>query len=310
MGGIDRPSETSPQWITLKWAGKKRLHAVALFGKAPDNDGVRDAKIQIAGKEPDTWTTVAAIEDAQTRSWLATFAPMETAAVRFLVTHSGGPTAHTDIYEIELYGPPLTPEELKVEVGRRLKQCRGSVEAAIKAAAKIASTASPLQAESRQAARTLARHHQEAARRFSRWDALDPLEREKLADEAERLGLRALQFAQWLKEQNAGPAGMEEVARLREESRAQQPPTKCSKLKNRVISSCKTGILSLTSIGRTADGTPRGLAPLPAGFCSAQISRRGRLRVAEGTRDSGRGRTVHRPTWRRPENSSTMGRQD
>ena len=122
------PNETAPQWITLKWIGTKRVGALALFGEAPDNDGVQNAQIQIAGTVPDSWTTVATVQDARSRNWLATFTPVKTSAVRLLVTRSGGPTNHTDVYEIELYGPPLTPEELNAHVHEQLDQCRSSVD--------------------------------------------------------------------------------------------------------------------------------------------------------------------------------------
>ncbi|MFV2067682.1 MAG: discoidin domain-containing protein, partial [Pirellulales bacterium] len=105
------PSATAPQWITLQLLGAGRqVSTFTLRGEPVDNDGVLDAQVQVllpAGE----FRTVATVRQARSGHWLATFEPVETTAVRLLVTRSGGPSPHTDIYEIGLYGPPLSPEQ-------------------------------------------------------------------------------------------------------------------------------------------------------------------------------------------------------
>jgi hypothetical protein len=83
--------------------------AVAVFGEAIGNDGIQDAPVQVAESRAGEFTTVATIRGATSPSWLATFDPVPTTAVRLLVTRSGGPSTHTDVYEIEVFGRPLTP---------------------------------------------------------------------------------------------------------------------------------------------------------------------------------------------------------
>ncbi len=105
------PSQAEPQWITLEFFGAQEVNAVAVFGERIDNDGILDAQVQVSAAEGNEYTTVATTENANSSSWLATFDPVKTTAVRLLITRSSGPSPHTDVYEIEIYGTPLSAAE-------------------------------------------------------------------------------------------------------------------------------------------------------------------------------------------------------
>ena len=114
-----KPSATSPQWVILRLAGgAHEVTAVAVFSEAINNDGILDAEIQV--ERDGTFATLAGIRDATSPSWLATFAPTRTSQVRLLVTRSSGPTDHTDVWEVEVYGRPLSAEEQHAHFRMRL----------------------------------------------------------------------------------------------------------------------------------------------------------------------------------------------
>lgn len=116
-----RPTEASPQWITLTLeGGARKVQAVAVYGERPDNDGILDAEIQVAVGEE--FQTVASIRDARWPCWLASFEPVMTAKVRLCVLRSGGPTDHTDVWEMEAYGPPMSIAELKASITTSLNR--------------------------------------------------------------------------------------------------------------------------------------------------------------------------------------------
>ncbi len=120
-----RPARHAPQWITLELFGTQAVSAVAVFGERIDNDGIQDAQVQVAGAKPGEFTTVATIADAKSASWLATFDPVKTIAVRLLITRSSGPSPHTDVYEIEVYGPPISARGTQGVCGGRTRPvCR------------------------------------------------------------------------------------------------------------------------------------------------------------------------------------------
>ncbi len=124
-----RPSATAPQWVTLSLAGGPRaVTSVAVFGERIDNDGIVDADIQL--KMGGEFRSVASVRDAKTAAWLAQFEAVTTDQVRLVVLRSGGPTDHTDVFEVEVYGDPPTEAELRVllpEALKNLQQAAASV---------------------------------------------------------------------------------------------------------------------------------------------------------------------------------------
>lgn len=123
-----QPSAASPQWISLHLAGGAQdVSAVAVFGEAIHNDGILDAEIQV--ERDGTFATVAAVRDATASSWLATFSPGRTSQVRLWVTRSSGPTDHTDVWEVEVYGRPLSAEEQHAHFRMRLAMVVGKATA-------------------------------------------------------------------------------------------------------------------------------------------------------------------------------------
>ena len=119
------PSQAAPQWITLEFSGTQAVSAVAVFGERIGNDGIQDARVQVFGTKAGEFNTVATIADAQSGSWLATFDPIKTNGLRLEITRSSGPSPHTDVYEIEVYGPPISPAGASgVCDGRNRRMCR------------------------------------------------------------------------------------------------------------------------------------------------------------------------------------------
>ena len=108
------PTAQSPQWITVELAGGVRtVSAVAVFGEAINNDGILAAQIQVADLAAREFRTVATLADATSASWLASFPPVRTSAVRLLITRSAGPSANTDVYEVEVLGPAPSIGDLR-----------------------------------------------------------------------------------------------------------------------------------------------------------------------------------------------------
>ena len=123
-----RPAATSPQWVTLSLAGGPRsVTSVAVFGERIDNDGIIDADIQV--KTGGEFRTVASVRDAKSAAWLAQFEAVTTDQVRLLVLRSGGPTDHTDVYEVEVCGNPLSDAELRARLSETLKGLQQAVAA-------------------------------------------------------------------------------------------------------------------------------------------------------------------------------------
>jgi hypothetical protein len=106
----EEASPQRPQWLTLRLAGPHDVSGLALFGEALGNDGLDAGAIQVAQPGGREFTTVCEIAAAPGRAWLATFPTARTTAVRLLITRSEGPSTHTDIYEVMLFGEPLPPE--------------------------------------------------------------------------------------------------------------------------------------------------------------------------------------------------------
>jgi hypothetical protein len=192
------PSQTSPQWIILELFGTQEVSAVAVFGERIDNDGIQDAQIQIAGRKPDKFVTVATIRGAKSPQWLATFDPVKATAVRLLITRSGGPSPHTDVYEIEVYGRKLSAADLKGHAEERLSGCASRWKEIGAAVEKLRLKADPQFAGLRGAVDAIQQHKQKISERLARWDTLGEANRYALAAEIERLEVRQQRLMQGL----------------------------------------------------------------------------------------------------------------
>jgi len=145
-----RPAATAPQWVTLSLGGGPRaVTRVAVFGERIDNDGIIDADIQV--KTGGEFRTVASVRDAKSAAWLAHFEAVTTDQVRLLVLRSGGPTDHTDVFEIEVYGNPPSDAELRARLSETLKGLQQAVAAPGGPAISGASSATNLPAQLRAA---------------------------------------------------------------------------------------------------------------------------------------------------------------
>ncbi len=191
------PSPAAPQWIRLELVRPRLVTAVAVFGERIGNDGIEEAEVQVAGAKPGEFRTVAAITDAKSASWLATFDPVKTTAVRLRITRSSGPSSHTDVYEVELYAPSVAPAALKQYAGEVLAGCAASGKQLAAVAEKLAQQSATLPGLS-EAVEATHRVHQQLAHQFARWDTLAPAERAQLVTNLEGLEVQTSQLAQWL----------------------------------------------------------------------------------------------------------------
>ena len=192
------PSEASPQWIELKLLVPQEVAAVAVFGGTPGNDGVQDGQIQVAGPAPGEFSTVAVIKNAKSASWLATFDRVKTSAVRLLVTRSEGPSPHTDIGEVEVFGPLLsefTSAELKAYAAGHIEACRPLLKQAEAAIAVKEIVRGETLAELKRAVELHREQFQQASERFTQWESLQAEARCDLVERVARLEAMAGQLA-------------------------------------------------------------------------------------------------------------------
>jgi len=190
-------SAAAPQWIALTLAdGPQAVEAVAVFGEAINNDGILDADIQaeVGGR----FVTVAEVRKAASSSWLATFDAVQTRRVRLLVLRSGGPSPHTDVYEMEAYGRPLSSDELRVfrdefkaSVTERLVVIRTNGAVAANALRDVAPTTAELPLAYRSALATLQKDQTTLENELNRWSELSDPHAAALAQKAEKAALLA-----------------------------------------------------------------------------------------------------------------------
>jgi len=202
-----RPSVAAPQWIALTLAGgPQEVSAVAVFGEAIDNDGILDAEIQ--AEREGQFQTVAAQKDARAGSWLATFDPVKTSRVRLLITRSGGPTDHTDVWEMEVFGRPLANEETKAWLATRLSALATDCQAVAELLQPANLAAQTIPAALHQAQRRLETEISAIKQDFNRWEDWDAPARYALArriDQAVKLAARLRERAQRAAQASAPP---------------------------------------------------------------------------------------------------------
>lgn len=180
------PSKEHPQWALLTLAGgEQAVTAVAVFGERIDNDGVLDAEVQVAGPTGDEFQTVASVQGADSASWLATFKPVKTSAVRLVVTRSAGPTTHTDVYEIEVLGPAMSAAELRRYADERLAAARNGLQAARKSAQSLRQDSAKLPKALQTPLDTFDGQVRRASEDLGQWESLGPDERDRLVGQIE-----------------------------------------------------------------------------------------------------------------------------
>jgi hypothetical protein len=180
-----RPSPATPQWVTLTLSGAApEVSAVAVFGEAVNNDGILDAEVQVA--TGDEFRTVATVQNATSGSWLATFAPVRASRIRLLITRSGGPTDHTDVWELEVYGRPPSPAETKAFLADRLNALRAQSEEAVTALKGVAAEPANWPKAGRRALEQLQGHVDRLVRGLADWEGLARNAQESLVNLAER----------------------------------------------------------------------------------------------------------------------------
>jgi len=213
----DQPSAEKPQWITLELFGSQEVNAVAVFGEAINNDGIQDAQVQVAGAKAGEFTTVATVDGATSASWLATFEPVKTTAVRLLVTRSGGPSTHTDVYEVEVFGRGLPAAELKGYAAERLDGCTARWKAFLAEAEKLGLQADSPGAGLGGATAGVESQRQRLADQLSQWDSLSDADRQTLVTQLERLEVRVQRVTAGLAHAAAvWPKRSEELAAARQ----------------------------------------------------------------------------------------------
>ncbi|OHB86361.1 MAG: hypothetical protein A2V98_17000 [Planctomycetes bacterium RBG_16_64_12] len=184
------PSPEKPQRIDLELFGIQEVIAVAVFGESVDNDGILDAQVQVAGSKAAEFTTVAAVEGAESSRWLATFDPVKTTTVRLLITRSGGPSTHTDVYEIEVFGRPMSGGDLKGYGADRLRGCEARWKEFLAKADELGLTSDLRLAGLTRTIASIDSDQRSLAESFSKWDTLSEPARQSLVAQIERLEVR------------------------------------------------------------------------------------------------------------------------
>ncbi len=227
--GADEPSEKSPQWITLELLGTQEVTGLALFGEPPGNDGVVDAQVQAARGAGGEFATVATVKNARSASWLVKLDPVKTSKVRLVVTRSGGPSTHTDIYEIVVLGRPLSPAELKADTQQRVEACLAGIGQMKKAGAALAAARSPSLAPVARQSEALEAEVKELAGRFDRWDSLEEPARLALAETIQRLALHLARFGARIQKVAAvWPARFADIEAARKAAQEAKPTEKAT----------------------------------------------------------------------------------
>jgi hypothetical protein len=211
------PTVAAPQSITLELLGPQEVTALAVFGERIDNDGIQDAQVLAADPKGGQFTAVATIRDVKSAQWLATFAPVKTSAIRLAITRSGGPSPHTDVYEIEVYGRPLPDAELKRYAAERMEGCASRLKQVEASAERLGLPSRPQLPAIRQAIDAVQSRQRQLADRLARWESLGASERSQLAADIERQEMRLRQFVPTLEQAaTAWPGRAGEIAAARE----------------------------------------------------------------------------------------------
>ncbi len=180
----EAPSTQAPQWAELKFSREQQVSAVAVFGERIGNDGIVDAQIRIATADG-KWMTIAAVTNAVSGAWLASFPATNTTGIQLFITRSSGPSPHTDVYEVEIYGPQLPAAELEQATAERLAmvhQLRSKRDPQQKAAIKSAWLNS-----APDEARELDVQLEKCDEKFKQWKTLSLTDRHVLVEEADAL---------------------------------------------------------------------------------------------------------------------------
>jgi hypothetical protein len=214
-----RPSATAPQWVTLSLAsGPRVVSGVAVFGERVDNDGIIDADIQVrTGGE---FRTVASVRDAKSPAWRAQFEAVTTDQVRLLVLRSGGPTDHTDVWEVEVYGDPLSDTELRALLANTLIGLRQAVALPDETAAGGVSNLTNVPPHFRTAWGRAVNSLKDLSSRQTEWATAPRTVLTQDLDEAEEEVASVAQIRARLAQRAAGPSPQSEMlARVRETGR-------------------------------------------------------------------------------------------
>ena len=185
----ETPSTQAPQWAELKFSREQQVSAVAVFGERIGNDGIVDAQIRIATADG-KWMTIAAVTNAVSGAWLASFPATNTTGIQLFITRSSGPSPHTDVYEVEIYGPQLPAAELEQATAERLavvRQLRSKRESQPKPVIKSAWLNSVPDE-----ARELDVQLEKCDQQFKEWKTLSVGDQQRLAEEVDALSDRVV----------------------------------------------------------------------------------------------------------------------
>ncbi|NLB97047.1 MAG: hypothetical protein GX785_15225, partial [Armatimonadetes bacterium] len=92
----DGTRDQLPDWISLTWPAAQKIGRVVTYSPT-----LADFEIQVPGGEG--WRTVATVRNATTDAIEATFAPVETKAIRLLITRLRQGETLSRVWEIEAY---------------------------------------------------------------------------------------------------------------------------------------------------------------------------------------------------------------
>lgn len=186
------PSQESPQWITLELFGAPEVSAVVVRGERIDNDGILEARVEVTAAPGQPFTTVVAVPDAKSNLWMAGFEPVKASAVRLSILRSGGPSPHTDVYEITVLGPPLSAEQAREFTAERLAECREQLRRLAEMAAELNTGTGPQSDPFQAAVTAVERQCQQLSAQVAQWEKLDSSTQQALTEEVQQLFVRII----------------------------------------------------------------------------------------------------------------------
>ena len=190
MGGQHRASQESPQWITLELFGTPEVSAVVVHGERIDNDGILEARVEVAAAPGQAFTTVVTVPDAKSNQWMAVFEPVKASAVRLSILRSGGPSPHTDVYEIVVLGPPLSAEQAREFTAGGLAECQEELRLLAETAADLHVGTDPQSDPIHAAVTAIERQCQQLSAQVAQWEKLDAPAQQAVAEEVQQLYVR------------------------------------------------------------------------------------------------------------------------
>ena len=145
------------------------------------------------------------------------FEPVKASAVRLSILRSGGPSPHTDVYEITVLGPRLSAEQAREFTAGRLAECQEALRRLAEKAADLHVGTDPQTDPIQAAVAAVERQCQQLSAQVAQWEKLDAPAQQALAEEVQQLYVRIIMRLMPGIERAAAiwPARVHELAEIR-----------------------------------------------------------------------------------------------